>query len=737
MDKRFRGHLCSINGNQMRSQPQSAYPNEPISNFRIQNIVAAPRLENSIAEHRFKGVNYLPPDPNSSKVARSSSVNHEDYSLEDCDFSDAVLRYINKMLMEEDMGEKTCLLQDSFKLQAAEKSFYEVLGKKYPPSLEQNVHENRDSPNGSFMPNLSVYQSPKFPICSNISQSTCSVVTGTVDGLADSQNSTIHAPDWSGRIQTICQFKKGVEEATKFLPIGNNPFVNLDVTVVDPPELNVGTNDLALKEKKKDEGENSASGMKGRKNLSAKNLVAEEERSRKQIAIYPDLSVRSELFDMVLLSDSLPGQTAISTQCETLQNGTGKLLPKNGRSKVTKGGKGHRKKQNGKKEEVDVRALLIRCGQAIAADDHQNVNELLTQIKQYASLVGDGNQRLAQCFADALDARLAGTGSQIYKGIVSKRTSTADILRGYRLHVAVCPFRKVSNFIANKTINMVAGNSMRLHVIDFGILYGFQWPTLIQRLSMRQGGPTKLRITGIDILEPGFRPAERVEETGLRLAAYAKEFKVPFEFNGIAKRWDAIKVEELKIDEYEVIAVNCLYRAKCLLDESAAVDSPKNVFLNLIRQINPDIFIHGIVNGGYNSPFFVTRFREALFHFSAMFDMLDTLVPRDNPDRLLIERDRFRIESLNVIGCEGWERVERPETYRQWQIRNQRAGFVQFSFDRETVKEAIDRVRSHYHKDFMIDETRKWLVQGWKGKTLYAISSWKPAQSASILSYND
>ncbi|GKV29975.1 hypothetical protein SLEP1_g38847 [Rubroshorea leprosula] len=693
MDKRFRGHLGSINGNQMRSQPQSAYPNEPISNFCIQNIVAAPRLENNIPDHRFKGVNYHRPDPNSSKVATSSSVNHEEYSLEDCDFSDAVLRYINKMLMEEDMEEKTCLLQDSFKLQAAEKSLHEVLGKKYPPSLEQNVHENRDSPNDSFMQNLSEYQSPKFPIYSNISQSTCSVVTSTVDGLADSQNSTIHAPDWNDKIQTICQFKKGVEEATKFLPIGNNPFVNFGVTVVEPPELNVGTNDLVLKEKKKDECEDSASGMSGRKNLSAKNLVAEEERSQKQIAIYPDLSVRSELFDMVLLSDSLPGQTAISTQWETLQNGTGKLLLKNGRSKVTKSGKGRRKKQNGKKEEVDVRALLIRCGQAIAADDHQNVNELLKQIKQYASLVGDGNQRLAQCFADALDARLAGTGSQIYKGIVSKRTSTADILRGYCVHVA--------------------------------------------RLSMRQGGPPKLRITGIDILEPGFRPAERVEETGLRLAAYAKEFKVPFEFNGIAKRWDAIKVEELKIDEDEVIAVNCLYRAKCLLDESAAVDSPKNVFLNLIRQINPDIFIHGIVNGGYNSPFYVTRFREALFHFSAMFDMLDTLVPRDNPDRLLIERDRFRIESLNVIGCEGWERVERPETYRQWQIRNQRAGFVQFSIDRETVKEAIHRVRSHYHKDFMIDETSKWLVQGWKGRTLYAISTWKPAQRASILSYND
>ncbi|GLT89569.1 hypothetical protein SLE2022_075470 [Rubroshorea leprosula] len=115
-----------------------------------------------------------------------------------------------------------------------------------------------------------------------------------------------------------------------------------------------------------------------------------------------------------------------------------------------------------------------------------------------------------------------------------------------------------------------------------------------------------------------------------------------------------------------------------------------------------------------------------------MSDMYDTIVPRDDPDRLLIEKDHLREESLNVIACEGWERVERPETYKNWQICNQRAGFVQLSFDRETVIEAIDRVRSHYHKDFMIDETDKWVLQGWEGRILYAFSIWRPAQGDSI-----
>uniref|UniRef100_F6HNW6 Uncharacterized protein n=1 Tax=Vitis vinifera TaxID=29760 RepID=F6HNW6_VITVI len=41
---------------------------------------------------------------------------------------------------------------------------------------------------------------------------------------------------------------------------------------------------------------------------------------------------------------------------------------------------------------------------------------------------------------------------------------------------------------------------------------------------------------------------------------------------------------------------------------------------------------------------------------------------------------------------------------------------------------AEERVKSCYHKDFMIDdEDGQWLRQGRKGRVTYAMSSWKPA----------
>ncbi|KAK4776456.1 hypothetical protein SAY86_005144 [Trapa natans] len=116
---------------------------------------------------------------------------------------------------------------------------------------------------------------------------------------------------------------------------------------------------------------------------------------------------------------------------------------------------------------------------------------------------------LAHYFPDGLEARLAGSGTEVYKAVMNNPPNAVDVLKAYHLYLTVCPFKKISN----KIIMKVAENAERLHIMDSGILYGFQWPCLIQRLSSRPGGAPRLRITGIDHPQPGFRPTERVEET--------------------------------------------------------------------------------------------------------------------------------------------------------------------------------------------------------------------------------
>ena len=262
----------------------------------------------------------------------------------------------------------------------------------------------------------------------------------------------------------------------------------------------------------------------------------------------------------------------------------------------------------------------------MAIYDQRTPTELLGNIRQHSSPFGDGTERLAHYFAKGLEVRLNGTRTPLYTPIPSIGTLAAmplaaDVLKAYILYGSVCPFKRISNVFANRYIAKLAEKATTVHVIDFGIGYGFQWPCLIQRLSTRYGGPPKIRITGIDFPQPGFRPAERIEATGRRLRKCCEIVNVPFEYNAIAKRWESIQFQDLKIERDELIVVNCMYRLRNLPDDSVILNSPRNIILKLIKRINPDIFIHGVVNGSYNVPYFVTRFREAFFHFSAMFDI--------------------------------------------------------------------------------------------------------------------
>ncbi|XP_077238991.1 GRAS family transcription factor [Tasmannia lanceolata] len=683
--------------------------------------------------------------PNHNPGVSSASADVE--TIEDDDmFSDIALKYINQMLMGENMEDQICMYQESSALQAAEKPFYDILGEKYPPSLDQPsfyVDHNEDSPNdsntrnhinpdtscvcnvGEYPSSKSVVPSVSTDYTSQLSFGSLNSTSSVVDGLEESPTNIIRVPDFLSESQPVRQFRRGVEEASKFLPSSNNFIFDVEKNELFVPKPKEEPSLVEVKAEKNDDGEDYlVNGLRGRKNPHQVDLDLEEKRGNKQSAVYSDKIVRSEIFDMVLLCDGGQRGSPLSNLQEALQNGVSKNL-QNGNGKVSNGAKSRGKKQ-GKREVVDLRSLLVQCAQAVAVDDRRTANELLKQIRQHSSPFGDGSQRLAHCFADYLEARLTGTGGQIYTALSNKRTTAYDVLKAYQLYLAACPFRKVSHFFANMTIANAVENATRLHIIDFGIYYGFQWPCVIQRLSRRPGGPPKLRITGIDLPQPGFWPWERVEETGRRLADYASSFNVPFEYTAIAQEWETIRIEDLKLDKDEVLVVNCMYRLKTLVDETVVFDSPRNIVLNTIRKMNPDIFIHGIVNGAYSAPFFMTRFREALFHFSALFDMLETNVPREHPERIVLEREIFGREALNIISCEGSSRVERPETYKQWQVRTLRAGFKQCPLNPDILKKVRDKVKSSYHKDFIIDEDGHWMLQGWKGRIIFAITTWVP-----------
>jgi hypothetical protein len=682
-------------------------------------------------------------------------------------FSDIVLGYIDRMLMAEDIDEKFEHYPEHGALLAAEKPFLEILADQPASTGGSAVH----SPGGSSVTNsysscscaaaapdgpgavpTSLLDFPTAPflqppqLCRDLSPDSSVVEAGDAwpydpTGLYQLQTNPLpetplstpgFVPDigfteFAVRSQQAMQFSRGLEEASRFLPDESRLVIDLERSASVPSRLSNVKEQKKCVEVKTEKAETESATHRGKKHFYGDELDAEEGRCTKHSApaIDTDHLVR-EMMDKVLLCNGETCSKGVKELREALQSAK---HSHGGHGKGSGHGKGRGKKQQ-KKEVVDLETLLMHCAQAVATDDRRSATELLKQIRHHASPNGDGDQRLAHCFANGLEARLAGNGSQIYKSFTMTRFACTDLLKAYQLYLAACPFKKISHFFANQTIMNAVEKAKKVHIVDYGIYYGFQWPCLIQRLSTRPGGPPKLRITGIDTPQPGFRPAERIEETGRYLKDYAQTFNVPFEFQAIASRYEAVQIEDLHIEKDELLIVNCMLKFKTLMDESVVAESPRNMVLNTIRKMNPHVFIQAIMNGSYNSPFFMSRFREALFHYSAVFDMLETNIPRNNEQRLLIESTLFGRQAVNVISCEGQERLERPETYKQWQVRNQKAGFKQLPMNRDIMKRAQEKVRC-YHKDFIIDEDNRWLLQGWKGRILLALSTWKPDHRSS------
>ncbi|KAL1819223.1 hypothetical protein ACET3Z_014092 [Daucus carota] len=387
-----------------------------------------------------------------------------------------------------------------------------------------------------------------------------------------------------------------------------------------------------------------------------------------------------------------------------------------------------RKPQDKRRQLVDLKRLLTQCASSASNGDILAAEQTLGTIQSQSSPHGDGTQRLAHYIATAIEARIHGTGTTLYADSCMMGISFADTLKAYQSYFTAVPFQRMSNIFANKAIYRQTMGATKLHIIDFGISYGFQWPCIIQAFSVTPGGPPYLRITGIDFPEPGFLPSKRVAKTGTCLTDYCKRFNIPFEYNCIAKKWDSIQLEDLKIVEGERLVVNCLYKLRQVPDETALESGPRNVVLKLIKRINPELLVLGVLNGSYNSAFFKARFRDALAHFSNLSDMFEATLAHEDKSRLIIEQIMLAKDAINVIACEGTARVERPEKYERWTSRIMKAGFMQTPLPREILAEVQGKVRLQYNKKFLVREDNNWMLQGWNGRVIYALSLWKPVQ---------
>ncbi|KAJ3691458.1 hypothetical protein LUZ61_020622 [Rhynchospora tenuis] len=633
-------------------------------------------------------------------VAEEPQIQHDKRSEEDAN-SNSTLRYISQMLLEEDTNEKVRTSEEELALLATERAFHDILRQEYysipdEPLLPDVVYQ-RSSVDGTNYKKS--YDGGRRKLITN----------GPVDDThsirlpLESADPTLAL---STESLTARQIQKGYDEAKKFLPNIGEFFINL------------GSN-------RSNSGRNWQSRTKRSPNYSDLDQLVG--RLPKQIFVYTDEPIRNENFDKVLL---LKGQKF--EEDSMLRKIMQKKMTNHSRRIQTKVSNNKMKRDKNWRmlESVDVRSLLITCSKAISVNNHPLAKELICEIKKYSSPHGDWSQRLAYYFVDGLEARLTGTSSEIYHKLVAQNLTVIEWLKVYRMYRVASPCRGILIYFLNQTIlNNISKQTQKVHIINYGILQGFQWPAFFEHFANWEGFPPKIRITIIEFPEPGLCPRRKVELIRRLVADYAKIFNVPFEYEAIVlSEWQNVEVEDLKIAKDEVVIVNCLAHSEKLSDEVVHTNSPRDIFLNNIRMIKPHIFIHIVFNGPNNSPYFPHRFRDALSLYSSFFEMLDSNLPRGNLERLIIEKHFLMPEAINAIAFEGPNRVARPETYKQWHARKLRAGLVPLPVDPRIKKDVINFVQEHYHKEFVVEDDNGWLLLGWKGRILYGFTTWKASE---------
>ncbi|KAE8701293.1 DELLA protein GAI [Hibiscus syriacus] len=367
---------------------------------------------------------------------------------------------------------------------------------------------------------------------------------------------------------------------------------------------------------------------------------------------------------------------------------------------------------------VQLVHTLMACAEAVQQENLKLADALVKHIGLLAASQAGAMRKVATCFAEALARRIYGVYPQD-----SLHPSYTDVLQMH--FYETCPYLKFAHFTANQAILEAFATAKKVHVIDFGLKQGMQWPALMQALALRPDGPPAFRLTGIGPPQPDNTDA--LQQVGWKLAQLAETIGVEFEFRGfIANSLADIEPDMLGIrpPEVETLAVNSIFELHRLFAQPGVIEK----VLCSIKTMKPKILTIVEEEANHNSPVFVDRFNEALHYYSSFFDSLEgSGVATPSQDLVMSELYLGR-QICNVVACEGVERVERHETLAQWRTRMETSGFSPVHLGSNAYKQASMLLALFAGVDgYRVEENDGCLMLGWHTRPLIATSAWQLA----------
>ncbi|MHC2991565.1 GRAS-like transcription factor [Pontibacter sp. HJ8] len=366
-------------------------------------------------------------------------------------------------------------------------------------------------------------------------------------------------------------------------------------------------------------------------------------------------------------------------------------------------------------------AQVLETGHALQEGTTEAAAAATAQLFAAASGHTSAEARIATAFAHAFAARNQQTAHHA-GNLYNSTYGVMDMIAAFNVLVKATPLVSFGHRFANHIILSAIADAREVYLLDLGIGSGLQWFHLMEQLAaLPQGAPT-LHLTGIDIPAAAGDPEQRLRETGLRLQEHARRLGLRFNYEGIASKLEEMDLTTLTIAPDQVLVVNSALTLHHIPDQLVAEPDERDRVLRQIKALRPALFTLTEPDSEHNKLDYLPRLRESLRHYYTLFDVLDTLLPPDMPERQVIEQEFFGREIINVVSCEGSQRVERHERNEAWQRRLVRAGFspVQHSDLITVLSEELQ-----LHPDFSLAYNGAGYTLHWKGTNVIAATAWR------------
>ncbi|KAL6505813.1 DELLA protein gai1 [Orobanche hederae] len=363
---------------------------------------------------------------------------------------------------------------------------------------------------------------------------------------------------------------------------------------------------------------------------------------------------------------------------------------------------------------------LMACAEAVHQENFKLAETLVKNIGFLAVSQAGAMRKVATYFAEALARR-------IYRLYPENPQDSAftDLLEMH--FYETCPYLKFAHFTANQAILEAFAGKNSVHVIDFSMKQGMQWPALLQALALRPGGPPSFRLTGIG--PPPHDDTDHLQEVGWKLARLAETINVEFEYRGfVANSLADLNASMFDIREGEAVAVNSIFELHQLLARPGAIEK----VLQVVRELKPEILTIVEQEANHNGNIFLDRFTESLHYYSTMFDSLESCGGGGGGDVAVSVQDKVMSEVYlgrqicNLVACDGVDRVERHETLAQWRTRFDSSGFEPVHMGSNAYRQASMLLALFAGGDgYRVEENNGCLMLGWHTRPLIAASAWK------------